>query len=401
MAEVQQQTIFNGQPLNILVLNWQCWLNPFAGGAETHLREIFKRLAEEYGHKITLYCCSFPGAKQREMLDGITIIREGHRNLFNYMVAYRYWKTQRHEEFDIVIDDINKIPFFTPLFVRKPLLAIAHHFFGTSIFKEVGILGGSYVYGAEMLVPTVYRAVSIITVSESTRQEFYQRGFRKEQCSIIPNCIDMQAFSFCVQEKPPDPHIVYCGRLKRYKSIDHLLRAFAVVLHRHPSSVLTIAGRGEAYEELQHLAHELRIAESVKFVGFVSEEEKIVLLSRAHCLVNPSMKEGWGIVNIEANACGTPVVSADSPGLRDSVRHNESGLLYEYGNINALAETLCMLIENTSLRAQLEQGAIRWAQQFDWNTSAHAMNECIYAVVNRQITQAEETVQKVSLAQTV
>jgi len=119
--------------VNILLLNWQDRLNPLAGGAETHAHEIFSRVVAA-GHHVTLYCSAFEGAKPLEMVDGMEVIREGKRNTFNLTLLHRYHADLRHRAFDIVIDDINKIPFFTPLYVRKPLLGIAHHLFGKSLY---------------------------------------------------------------------------------------------------------------------------------------------------------------------------------------------------------------------------------------------------------------------------
>src|SRR5262245_14502539 len=135
-------------PMNILVLNWQDITHPSGGGAEVHLHEIFTRVASR-GHSVTLYCCAHEGAPAEEMLDGIRIIREGSRSLFNFSVLLRYALRFRKEAYDIVIDDMNKIPFFTPLYVRKPLLTIIHHFFGKSIFREAGLIAGTYVHIAE------------------------------------------------------------------------------------------------------------------------------------------------------------------------------------------------------------------------------------------------------------
>jgi glycosyltransferase involved in cell wall biosynthesis len=85
------------------------------------------------------------------------------------------------------------------------------------------------------------------------------------------------------------------------------------------------------------------------------------------------MKEGWGITTIEANACGTPVIAADVPGLRDAVAAGQSGLLYPFGNIEMLADRIAAVIEDSILRQQLSEGAVRWAQRFSWDKSAEQM----------------------------
>ncbi|TAE23450.1 MAG: glycosyltransferase family 1 protein [Candidatus Kapaibacterium sp.] len=355
--------------MNILVLNWQDIRHPLAGGAETHLHEIFRRVAAA-GHAVTLYSSHFEGAKEREILDGITVLREGTRNVFNAYVPKRYLRQFRHENYDVVIDDINKIPFFTPLYVRKPLLAIAHHFFGKSIFTEAGMLAGSYVYAAEQAMFRVYKQTPFAVVSESTREELLGHGFPAGNLSILPNCIAHEQFPFAVQEKPAHPVITYFGRLKRYKSPHHLLEAYSLLKHEFPTAEVRIIGKGDAEQEIRALAARLGIAENVRFYGFIAEEEKAGLLGSSHCVVNPSMKEGWGIINIEANACGTPVIAANVPGLRDAVQHEVSGLLYDYGDIPTLAELLRRVLTDTALQTRLAHGAIGFARQFNWDDSA-------------------------------
>jgi len=351
--------------MKILVINWQDWTNPLSGGAEIHLKEIFTRLVQR-GHHVTLFCSHFPQAARQEVLEGITIIRRGSRALFNYLVP-----------------DLNKIPFYTPLFVQEPLAVIAHHFFGRSIFLETNPIAGSYVYLAEKLVDRVYRNVPFAVVSQSTLEEYVQRGFPRENFTIIPNCIDQKVFPFRVGEKTSYPSVAYFGRLKRYKSVDHVLRAFAKLMPAFPDAKLFILGRGSFQSTLERLAQQLGIADRTVFTGYVSEEEKIYHLSRVWVVVNPSMKEGWGITNIEANACGTPVVSANVPGLRDSVRDRQTGLLYPYGDIEALAAAIQILWESDALRHRLSEGAVQWARQFNWEDSAEKMEIFLQEVIKR------------------
>lgn len=379
--------------MKILVINWQDWTNPLSGGAEIHLKEIFTRLVRR-GHQVTLFCSHFPHAAQQEVLDGITIIRRGSRALFNYVVPLWYYRVFRHQHFDIVVDDLNKIPFYTPLYVREPLAVIAHHFFGRSIFLETNPIAGSYVYLAEKLVDRVYRNVSFAVVSQSTLEEYVQRGFPRENFTIIPNCIDQNAFPFRVREKTSYPSVAYFGRLKRYKSVDHVLRAFARLVPAFPKAKLFILGRGSFQPALERLAQQLGIADRTVFTGYVSEEEKVHYLSKVWVVVNPSMKEGWGITNIEANACGTPVVSADVPGLRDSVRHQETGLLYPYGDIEALAAAIRAIWESEPLRHRLSEGAVRWARRFDWEDSAAKMETFLHQVVEQGGGQVRSTSKK-------
>ncbi|KAA3633846.1 MAG: glycosyltransferase, partial [Calditrichaeota bacterium] len=133
--------------------------------------------------------------------------------------------------------------------------------------------------------------------------------------------------------------------------------------------------------ELKKLAAELKIQDSVKFTGYVSTEEKVERLRKSHVAVLPSLKEGWGLTNIEANSVGTTVVAANSPGLRDSVKDNETGFLYEYGNVNELSEKLISVLTDEILRKRLEQGGLEWAERFNWDNAAQKFNKLIEKVV--------------------
>lgn len=358
--------------MKILLINWQDIKNPFGGGAEVHMHEIFKRIVGQ-GHEVTLLCCDVPGFPSEENIDGIKVIRKGNRSFFNYIVKKEYKRLMAENKYDIVIDDINKIPFYTPRFVKEPLIAISHHFFGKSIFRETNFASASYVYFAERLVDKVYKHTPFAVVSQSTLSEFIERGFDKNNFVIIPNAIEHKQFPMKVTPKNETPTITYFGRLKKYKSVDHLLHAFALVKKQIPNAKLEIMGKGDFMDYLKTLANKLDISQSTTFWGFVTEEQKVDLLSKSHLVVNTSMKEGWGITNIEANACGTPSISANVPGLRDSVKPGLSGQLYEYGNIQDLADTLSNVLLDKKLYQSLSEGSVEWAKSFSWDKSAQMM----------------------------
>jgi glycosyltransferase involved in cell wall biosynthesis len=355
--------------MRILLLNWQDIRNPLGGGAEVHLHEIFKRIVAR-GHEATLYCCSFPGARREEVLDGIRVIRQGHRNTFNYLVPFRYWSRFRHEHYDVVVDDINKIPFFTPLYVKEPLVGIVHHLFGKSIFAEVSLPAGLYVNAAERLSFPFYRRIPILVVSESTRREMLAKKFPESNLHIASNAIDHTLYRPLGIAPGTAPLIGYLGRLKKYKSIDHLLQALPIVQREIPDTRLVVIGEGGMRQQLEKRAIELGIAQSTTFTGLVSPEEKVRWLNRLHIMVNPSAKEGWGLTVSEANACGAPAVASDVPGLRDAVINGETGLLYEYGNIRQLAEKIVLVLRDTHLRSRLSSAALKYARSLTWDSSA-------------------------------
>jgi glycosyltransferase involved in cell wall biosynthesis len=311
------------------------------------------------------------------MIDGIRVIRHGSRNLFNYAVLPRYRSQFRHEAYDVVVDDMNKIPFFTPLFVREPLVGIVHHLFGNSIFAEASLPAALYVAATERLALRLYRRIPIAVVSESTKQEMVGNGFPIDMLPIVPNAIDHRLYRQLPIERDGGPIIGYLGRIKKYKSVDHLLTAFAIVRREFPTARLIIVGDGDARAGLEQLAREEGIANSVVFTGYVTPEEKVRWLNRMDVVVNTSAKEGWGLTVIEANACGAPVVASDVPGLRDSVLDGQTGLLYEYGDIEQLAEKVSLVLRDEHFRSRLSTEALGWAATFTWEHSADLMEQVL------------------------
>ena len=356
----------------ILFLNWQDIKHPLGGGAEVYHHEIFKRIVER-GHNVTMLCSGFQGLCSNEEIDGVKIVRVGNRNLFNFYAPSACKKLTHAGQFDVVIDSINKIPLYSPLYLRKlPIIAVVHHLFKTSIFREAVFPLASYVYLSEKFISPVYAKIPFIVVSESTKEDLVKSGINAERIIIIENCVDHALYKTSNNPKSETPLIGYLGRIKRYKSVDHLIKAFGIVKKTIPDVRLKIVGDGDNLPELQKLALSLGLEKSIDFTGFIDKEDKVKILQECHVVVNPSVKEGWGLTIIEANACGTPTVAADVPGLRDSVKNGETGLLYPYGKIEKCAEHIVKFLTDKPFRSEISKNAVDWAASFHWDNAADA-----------------------------
>ncbi len=356
--------------MNILALNWQDLKNPLSGGAEVHLEELLRRLAS-MGHQVTLFCSNYSGGLSEETVEGVRIIRRGGRYDFNFIAPFYLRKLVREERFDILLEDINKIPFYTPLYLNIPTLVVIPHLFATTVFQEINFVLGSYIYCAERPMATIYRKRQFNVISESTAEDLQARGIPEENVTIVHCGIDdSMYFHDPSVTKYDTPTIIYLGRLKKYKCVQHLISALQIVREDIPNARLMVVGAGDYQEELKKHAAELNLADSVEFTGFVDPADKVERLRRSHVCVCPSTKEGWGLTNIEANACGTAVIAADSPGLRDSVRDNLSGFLYPHGDINALAGKIQSILTDKAERERIESGALQWATRFNWDKAA-------------------------------
>jgi glycosyltransferase involved in cell wall biosynthesis len=366
----------------ILFINWRDIKNPEAGGAEVHLHEISKRIAAK-GHSVTQLTSGFDGSPDEEEFDGVRVVRRGGKYTFNFCVPGAVRSLLKRDGFDIIVDDINKIPFYTPWYVKKPILALAHHLFAETIFLETILPLALYVYMGEALIPAVYRRTKFVVVSESTKDDFVRRGIPEANIEVVYNAVDHAKYTPSAA-KASKPLIGYIGRIKRYKRIDHLLRALKIVAGEIPDVRLKIAGTGDYLPSLVSLAERLEIKARIDFMGFVSEDEKIEMLREAHVVANPSSKEGWGVTVIESNACGTPVVASNVPGLRDAVVDGKTGYLVEYGDVAGFARRIVEILKNQELRGQLSNEATAWARRFNWDDSA----EAILSVIDRLVAAA-------------
>lgn len=357
--------------MRILVVNWQDIRNPLAGGAEVHLHEIFSRIAR-MGHGVTLYCSAFPGSAPEEDVGGIRVVRRGGRHLFNFRVPAAWYARFRRERFDLVVDDMNKLPFLTPLYVDRPLYVVTHHLFDRSIFLEAPWPVAMYVFLMEKLGFGICRRrhIPFIVGSPSTREELVSKGFDPRLIDVVNYCVDRDVHRKTGVTRSATPLVGYFGRLKKYKSVEHFLEAVARLRAAHPDLRAVVVGEGDHRPALERHAAALGLGDIVRFLGFVDERRKVELLQEVWFAVNTSSKEGWGLTVIEANACGTMVLAADVPGLRDAVRDGVTGVLYEYGNIADLAGRMATLLADPALRGRLEAEAHRWALTFDWDEAA-------------------------------
>ncbi|MEO0107831.1 MAG: glycosyltransferase family 4 protein [candidate division WOR-3 bacterium] len=361
--------------MRILVINWRCARNPLAGGAEVYLQEIFKRIVER-GHSVTQLAVRFPGSSEIEILDGIRVVRFGGAQTFNFAVWARLDRILREGDFDLVIDDLNKIPFYSPWFCDRPVLALMMHVFRASIFREVALPFATYVYLTESLIPACYKNNLFAVLSPSSRDDLARMGVRNEQMTVIPPGTDSLRFHPDWSRKGENL-ILHVGRLKRYKSTEHLLQAVQILKSRGRAFQVKIVGEGDDLPRLRELSTKLGLDTCVQFTGFVPEARKVELYQSAAVLVENSVKEGWGLIVMEANACGTPVVAARSPGLVDSVCDGKTGLLYDYGDVKSLAEKLELLLDSPDLRREMGENGVAWAGRYSWDRAADAMLELI------------------------
>ncbi|MFC1640040.1 glycosyltransferase family 4 protein [Gemmatimonadota bacterium] len=356
--------------MRILAVNWLDRDNPQAGGAEIHFFEIFGRLVDR-GHEVVLITSGWKGAAPRAKITGIEVLRFGGRHSFALRGRGAIRRALAERQFDVVVEDINKLPLFVQTLTELPVYAIVPHLFGTTAFREASFPVASLVWLAERLIPRLYRGAAFHAISESTRDDLVQRGIRPSDVEVVFPGVDTDWLTpENTTPRAKIPTFLYVGRLKRYKGIDILLNAMAALRRNGIEAVLKIVGRGDDLARLEGMTNRQNLGKTVEFLGFVDEEEKRTLLRQAWAVVFPSAKEGWGIVNVEAAACGTLAIASDSPGLRESVRDGQTGILVPHGDYEALAEALEKVVSEPGLVERLGSGARLFAETLSWDRAA-------------------------------
>ncbi|MEK7158039.1 MAG: glycosyltransferase family 4 protein [Patescibacteria group bacterium] len=352
--------------MNIGALSWRDITHPFAGGSEINFHEQAKRWVAA-GHTVSQFAGAYPGCQSEETVDGIRIIRRGGRFTVYAWAPLILWRYFRNAQ--VVLDIQNGIPFFSPLFRRRPIVGQIHHISGQQFFHEFSFPLNVIGFAIERwIAPWCYRHVPMIAVSETTRALMDRLGYASKHVTVIYNGVDHQRL-FPSAQKSDQPTVLYLGRLKRYKRMDLLLEIFQDVHRARPEVCFQIVGSGDDEDRIKHEVSQSDLAGVVTFYGFVDQEEKARHFSAAWVLATASLVEGWGLVAVEAAACGTPAVSFDVPGLNQAIRQGETGFFVK--TKEEFVSAILRIVDDPSLREQLSQKAIAWSQHFHWDQTAH------------------------------
>lgn len=356
-----------GRHPRVLVLNWRDLRNPLAGGAEVHVHEVMRRLVAK-GWEAVLCCHAVPGLPEREVMDGVEIRRQGGMYTFNFTVWANLRRWIREERADLVIDNSNKLAFLAPWISQVPVVGLVNHLFGKVIWQEADPFGAASVALSEWLVPHAYRDTIVMAVSDSAKGEFEELGMQR--VVNVGSGVELDGYRLPEPGERKPYQLLTLGRIKKYKGLEVLLHALKTLSVKFPEVTLVVAGAGDDIARLQKIALELGVSGRVRFAGKVSGEEKLRLFRESAVFLNSSMKEGYGLTSIEANACGTPVVASNVPGLCDSVRDGETGFLFPFGDAGTLAERVGQILSDPELAARLQENSVAWAHRNSWDEVA-------------------------------
>lgn len=372
------------EAVHIVVLNWRDTANPEGGGSEVYLEQLARRWSRD-GHRVTLVCAAHPQAPDLEERDGLRIIRVGSK-LTVYSRARRLLRQGTLGRVDVVVDTQNGIPFFARFATPAPTVVLVHHIHREQwpvVYDPLRARIGWLV--ESVAAPRALRGSSYVAVSEATRLELIEQGVAAQDITVVHNGTEALADS----GTPPDaaPRILVLGRLVPHKRVEHVITAAARLRDRHPGLTVAVVGDGWWADELRQAARAHGVADMIEFTGHVSEAEKARQVDRAWILALPSLKEGWGLVVMEAASRGIPTVAyADAGGVTESIVDGDTGLLVHGGDADFTVALDSLLADPDRRRAMGTRARVR-SMEFSWDASAHRFAEVLESAVRRQSTQ--------------
>lgn len=353
--------------MKILIFNWRDIKNPRAGGAEVVTHEMAKRWVAS-GHQVTLFTASFPGAAQEEVIDGVRVLRRGKQWTVHWH-AYREYQKNFKNKVDVVVDEINTIPFFTPLYVKEKKVLFINQLARQVWFYEAKFPLSIIGYLLEPLYLQVYKNIRTMTISNSTKAELEKMGIKK--IDIVPLAVYFDAEQSYLLPKEKELTLIFVGRMVASKRPEEVIKAFKVVNSKYSDAKLWMVGGGEEkfIFRLKNLVSQLGLNDSVSFLGFVSQSKKYELMARAHLITVTSIKEGWGLIVTEANAVKTPAVVYDVDGLRDAVKNETTGLVVKE-NPQSLAAGILRIWGEPNLLNKLQEQSYLDSKKYSWEMTA-------------------------------
>lgn len=352
--------------MNILWFTWKDLRHPLAGGAERVNEELAKRLARD-GHHITLLTSRFDGSEEKEIRDGYEIIRMGNRYTV-YWKAYQYYKKHfLNKEWDIVIDEMNTIPFFAKLYVKQKNILLSYQLCREVWFYQMAFPLNIVGYLLEPIYLYLLRDRIVLTESMSTKKDMMKYGFKEDSIFVFNIGFEFEHIESLESiKKYENPTIVSLGSIRAMKRTLHIVKAFELARKEIKDLKLIIAGDSDSDYGTKVLAYieNSPFKEDITYLGRVDAEKKREIMQKSHLIAVTSVKEGWGLIVTEANSQGTPAVVYDVDGLRDSVIDGETGLVCEKNKPFYLGKSIVSLLSDKKRYIRFQQEAYSFSKKF-------------------------------------
>ncbi len=358
---------------HVVLLNWRDTAHPQGGGSERYVEHVAFGLADR-GYRVTICCSTYAGAAADETVRGVRFRRRGN-DLTVYWYALRFVAAVSA---DLVVDVQNGLPFLSRLVTRSPVVVLVHHLHREQWRIVFGPIVGRIGWWIESwLAPRIYRRCRYVTVSQATRLGLAGVGVAESRTEVIHNGLDAVPPG-CLPARSAAPLLVAVSRLAPHKRLEHAIEVVARLRHRWPGLRLELIGQGPWHDSLAEYAAARGVSDAVTLHGWVDEPGKHAALARAWVHLCPSVKEGWGLVVIEAAAHGVPTVAYRSAGgVVESVRHADTGLLVD--DLDHFVAAVESLLASPSLRDTMASACVARAAECSWDATVDAFEAVVAA----------------------
>lgn len=368
--------------MNILWLSWKDIRHPAAGGAEIVMHELSKRMVAD-GHAVTILTAKYQHASKEDIIEGIKIIRVSSNRYVHSFAALAYYLRRLRNKYDIVIEAVNTAAYFGVLFKGKAQAVLLYHQLAREIWYHEAKAPLSHI-GYYLLEPFATRVLAraratTLTISESTKADLTRYGFKPESTHIISEGLHITPLASLTKiKKYQDPTILSHGAMRSMKQTIDQIKAFEIAKQSIPALKMKLSGNssGPYGQKVLSYITASPYKKDIQYLGRTTNEQKIELMQRCHAITVSSAKEGWGLIVTEANSQGTPAVVYDADGLRDSVRHEQTGIVTPT-NPAALANGIVRLLSDHSLYKHLQQNAWEWSKHVTFDQSYKDFKEAV------------------------
>lgn len=376
---------------SILLVNWRDTRHPEGGGSERYVERIAEGLAR-LGYRVAIQCADHGRAPLGDWVAGVRFRRRGNK----FTVYLHALLAILRSDADVIVDVQNGMPFFSRLVARCPVLVLVHHVHREQWHSALGPFFGRIGWWIESwLAPRLYRKCRYITVSNVTRDELGQLGIELRRTVVVPNGLD--APPPVTARRTEAPVLVAVSRLVPHKRLEHAIDLVAQLRPHWPDLRLELVGEGPWKEVLTQHAINRGVQDNVVIHGWVDEQTKHEILAGAWVHLCPSVKEGWGIVIMEAAAHGVPTVAYRSAGgVAEAIVEHETGLLAE--DFDDFVRHTDTLLRDKPLRKAMGAAGRQRAQQFSWEESLDAFESVVHSALRlprRPVTREHRVVQQV------
>jgi glycosyltransferase involved in cell wall biosynthesis len=330
------------------------------------------------GHTVTIITRGSSRKKQKEIIDGIEIIRAPFLPIYPlYMRIHTLFVNKLFKSLESRFEIVHIHSPLSPIVDTKlPIMATIHTPMKTDTlasFNEnknlrttVWRLSGRFIsYPLE--VNLIKRANVITVVANSVAKELKEYPTQNKEIIVMGNGIDSTIFK-PIEKKSEKKYILFTGRLSYRKGLFDLIECGKYICEKYPDISFVITGSGILSDTLHERINELGLAKQFKFLGFVTHEELIKLYQNATLYVLPSHYEGLPTVLLEAMSCGLPVIATAVSGNLDVITHEKNGILVPPKSPEKIAEAISLLLDDEKMRKKLGENARKTIEKkYTWD----------------------------------